>query len=267
MSDKKLFLGLGVLLLILGGAYALSLGPVETPEVDEDAVAEIEQAYDETAEAVGDVVDVDGEASSDTAFDLNAAKRERILGDTSAPIKITEHSSFTCGHCGSFHKGTFDQLKANYIDTGKAYLVFSDFPLNAPALHASMAARCISEDRYFDFVEELFKNQEDWAYESNYLTLLQERAAKYGLDEDSFDACIQNEDLQEALTNRIRAVQQQWEVRSTPSFVINNQAVIAGALPYEQFEKALQDALAEINASSEPAASEESVPEESSEGE
>ena len=73
MSDKKLFLGLGVLLLILGGAYALSLGPVETPEVDEDAVAEIEQAYDETAEAGGDVVDVDGDASSDTAFDLNAA--------------------------------------------------------------------------------------------------------------------------------------------------------------------------------------------------
>jgi protein-disulfide isomerase len=239
-SDKKLFLGLGILFLLLAAAYGVSLGPVETdaPELDPNQAEEVEQAFNDEESPVAEAVE--------TAFDLEAAKKERILGDPSAPIKISEHSSFSCGHCGKFHNEVFADFKRAYIDTGKAYLVFSDFPLNAPALRATMAARCVSEERYFDFVADLFATQKDWAYEQNYLSLLEEKAAGYGLNKATFDACVSSEALQNAILERIQGVQAQWDVRSTPSFVVNNQEVISGALSFDKFDKAIQAALTAI---------------------
>jgi len=241
-SDKKLFIGLGTLFLFMAIAYGLSLGPLnpdqENVVVEGDQAAEIEQAFSET-ESVG-------ETTPETSFDLSQTRQERVLGDRSAPIKITEHSSLTCGRCGQFHTHTFKKFKSAYIDTGKAYLVFSDFPLNAPALHATMVARCISEERYFDFTQQLFEKQEEWAREADYLSYLEEKAAGFGLGESEFKSCVQNEELQEVILKRMQAVQAQWEVRSTPSFVINNQKVITGALSFEAFDKAIQDAVTAI---------------------
>ena len=196
--------------------------------------------------AQADIDELEKAVAAEPLFDLALAKRERILGDRSAPIKITEHSSFTCGHCGRFHRETYQQLKAEYIDTGKAYLVFSDFPLNAPALHASMISRCVAEDRYFEFTEMLFAEQDNWAYDVGYLSFLKTKAGEFGLGADAFESCLNSAELQETLVKRIQAVGEKWDVRSTPSFVINNQKVISGALPFAQFDEAVQQAIAEI---------------------
>lgn len=265
-SDKKFFIGLGVLFVFLAVMYGMSLGPLPEPEGTETAEAEVteaeasdvEQAYNEEAAVEVETAETLEELLADPSFDLAAAKTERILGDTSAPIKITEHSSFSCGHCGKFHRETFKAFKEAYIDTGKAYLVFSDFPLNAPALHATKASRCVPEDRYFDFVDALFADQENWAFEPNYLSLLQNKAAEFGLDKEGFDACLQNKELQDALLARMKAVQGQWEIRSTPSFVVNNQVVVTGALAFDKFDEAIQDAVKQIEAENvEPSTSEE----------
>ncbi len=187
--------------------------------------------------------------TADLSIDVQAALEERILGDTSAPLKISEHSSFTCGHCGQFHQNTFQQFKENFIDTGKAYLVFSDFPLNAPAMHASMAARCLPEqDRYFEFVDLLFKEQDKWAYETNYLSYLKEKAAGFGLAGERFDACIGSKDLQDGLLQKVRAAQAQWNINSTPSFVLNNTRTISGAMSYEELSKLLEEELSKGSA-------------------
>ena len=154
---------------------------------------------------------------------------------------ISEHASFTCGHCGDFHRETFAKLKKEYIDTGKAYLVFSDFPLNAPAVQASMVARCLPQEKYFDFVSLLFEKQQDWAYNPNYLDYLKVEAGKAGLDEAHFQACIQNTELQEGIVNRMKGVQAQWNINSTPSFVINNRNTVSGAIPFEEFKKLIED--------------------------
>ncbi|MCB9983964.1 MAG: DsbA family protein [Rhodospirillales bacterium] len=278
-SDKKLFIVIAAAFLILAVAYGISLGPIEVPEATEDAaeesateesateegaeaeagetdLTEAEQVYGEDVQAEDALEDGADVASAPTLFDLNKAKKERVWGDSSAPIKITEHSSLTCGHCGKFHREVFGQFKTDYIDTGKAYVVFSDFPLNAPALHATMAARCIADDEsYFKFIQELFENQALWAGESNYAGYLKKAAAQYGLDENAFNACVQNKDLQETLLKRIQAVQKQWEINSTPSFVINNQEVLSGSRSYEAFVKDVEDAVAKIEAQkpSEPA--------------
>ena len=177
------------------------------------------------------------------SFDVAAALENRIMGDPNAPIKISEHSSFTCPHCAHFHIGTLPKVKKELIDTGKAYWVFMDFPLNAPALHASMIARCIPDkDRYFDFVNLLFENYEDWAYENKYLKWMEEQAKEYGLDKKAFKACLNNEDLQEGLAAIRAAAQSQWDINSTPSFVINNTTTISGARSADDFIKLVLEA-------------------------
>ncbi|MEM7651213.1 MAG: thioredoxin domain-containing protein [Pseudomonadota bacterium] len=264
-SDKKFFLLIAALFVVLALMYGMSLGPLPEPEVVETEVAEgeaeeIEQAYseDDAAQDAAELEAVMAGTDTASAFDLSAATKERILGDASAPIKIAEHSSFSCGHCGKFHQETFKAFKEAYIDTGKAYLVFSDFPLNAPALHATMTSRCVAEERYFEFVDELFTKQDDWAYEPNYMSFLQDTAANYGLDEEAFKDCIRNDELQTALLTRMRAVQTQWQIQSTPSFVVNNQVVINGSLTFEKFDEAIQAAVAQIEAeNAEPSTADE----------
>ncbi|MCE7886121.1 MAG: DsbA family protein [Alphaproteobacteria bacterium PRO2] len=231
------------LFIAIAAAILLAIGVVQFISQNKETALKVEGITEQPAE-VAETPTEETTAAAPVTIDVNAALSDRILGNSSAPVKISEHASFTCGHCGDFHRETFAQLKKEYIDTGKAYLVFSDFPLNAPAVQASMVARCLPQDKYFDFVSLLFEKQQDWAYNPNYLDYLQAEAGKAGLDKDHFQACIQNKELQEGIVNRMKGVQAQWNINSTPSFVINNRNTISGAIPFEEFKKILDAELA-----------------------
>lgn len=245
MNGKTFFILILVALVVLGGGYYMTL---PAPEGTELELVDAEGAIEATED--GGATD-----ASPATFDLAAAAEPRILGDVNAPIRISEHSSLTCGHCGNFHKTSFKQVKAQLVDTGKAYIVFSDFPLNAPALHASMVARCIPDQaRYFDFVQMLFEEQEAWAYERDYLNILKSKAGDYGLSASDFKACLESEELQESLVAGAKAAQSQFNVSSTPSFVVNNKTLISGGHSADEF-------IAKVNevagVSAEPAAAAE----------
>lgn len=182
---------------------------------------------------------------NEVSIDLEKATTPRVLGSPDAPVTISEHSSFTCSHCGDFHRNTFKPLKEKYVDTGKVKIVFSDFPLNQPALHASMIARCLPEGRYFDFVQLLFETQENWAYERDYLKYLKQNSGLAGLDGATFDACLNNEELQNAILKGVEEAQAAHEIRSTPSFVLNGEQMIAGAINLEELSKSIDALLAE----------------------
>ena len=171
-------------------------------------------------------------------IDVEAALRERVMGDANAPITISEHSSLTCGHCGKFHQTTFKEIKEKYVDTGKVKIVFADFPLNGPALHATLSARCILDDaKYFDYIQELFETQDKWAYDVGYLSHLKATASKYGLNEATFSACLGSEELQTGLLKKVRENQTKHNLTSTPSFVINGKDKLKGGLPLTAFEE------------------------------
>ena len=52
------------------------------------------------------------------------------MGLANAPISIVEFGDYQCTFCYKFHQNTLNQIKMEYIDTGKANYVFRDFPLN-----------------------------------------------------------------------------------------------------------------------------------------
>jgi protein-disulfide isomerase len=163
---------------------------------------------------------------------------EKVLGSPAAPITMIEYSSLTCSHCGDFHVVTFPLLKTTYIDTGQVKFVYRDFPLNEPAIVASMVARC-SGDRYFPALDALFATQLSWAYVADYTGGIKRVVAGLGMTSDDVDACLASTELR----NGILAIKQggvaEHGVNATPTFVINNQVVV-GALSYAEFAALIQ---------------------------
>jgi protein-disulfide isomerase len=169
------------------------------------------------------------------------APDDSILGKAEAPITIFEYASLTCPHCAEFDQETFPKVKSEWIDPGKARLVFRDYPLDQMALKAAMLARCAPPDKFFSFIDVLFRSQMSWAAAGSAEAVLQalSRIARLGgISEDKFNACINDKALNDRILNERLVAQQQYGVESTPTFFVNGKKVV-GALPYDDFAKQL----------------------------
>lgn len=179
--------------------------------------------------------------------DVEKALETRTLGDEKAPVTINEYASLTCSHCAHFSKETFDKLKEKYIDTGKVRFIFNDFPLNAPALEASMVARCLPHDRYFQFIKFLFETQEQWAFNPKYSDSLKQNAKLLGLGDEAYAACAGNEKLKGELAARMQAAAKEHSIDATPTFIITakpgSEQKVSGAQPLEAFSKVIDPLL------------------------
>lgn len=152
-----------------------------------------------------------------------AARGELTLGRQDAPVTVIEYASMTCPHCAQFHNTTFKDLKTKYIDTGKVYFVYREFPLDRLAFAASLAARCVGEKRFFAMLALLFEQQPSWARNKKPVAALARLAKLGGVGQERFDACLKDRKLGEVvLANRMTG-EKQHKVNSTPSFVVNGE--------------------------------------------
>ena len=83
----------------------------------------------------------------------------RTLGDETAQIIIEEYASMSCGHWASFHNNNLDKIKKEFIDTGKAKLIFYDFPLDRGAMIGSMITQCMNDKQFFPVLIGYFKSK------------------------------------------------------------------------------------------------------------
>lgn len=182
---------------------------------------------------------VDDEASSGpVTIDVDQVFAPRTLGNPDAPVKIIEYASLTCSHCAHFHNDVFPQLKEKYIDTGKVFFEFREFPLNDPALKATLTARCLPADQYENFVGLLFKTQDNWAGNINYMANLKQNAKLAGMSEATFDACQDEPNLKLKIAEGMQVAKEKWNIAATPTFIINDGAeIISGAQPLPEFER------------------------------
>jgi protein-disulfide isomerase len=170
---------------------------------------------------------------------LADALNDRVLGNPSAPITIVEYSSLTCPNCRSFHQDVFPELMKAYIKTGKAKLVFRDFPLDGLALRASMMARCAPTDRYFKYIDVLYRTQSTWATESDPLIALARVGKLGGMNQTDFDACMQNEALFDGILRSRQVASVEFSIEGTPTFIINGKKMTQPAT-FESFDSILK---------------------------
>ena len=172
----------------------------------------------------------------------------RGLGDPNAPVQIQEFFSLTCNHCATFHEGAFQELKSKYIDTGKVYYVFEEFPLNGPALYGSMVARCLPEERYEGFIDLLLKNQDSWAFGGDFKNSLKQNAKLAGMSDEEFEACFTNKALQADVAQNVKEASEVWKISSTPSFVLNKgERIMRGGASIKDFDAVISELMSATN--------------------
>ena len=171
---------------------------------------------------------------------LSDNMRKQFMGSKNAPIKIKEYFSLTCGHCANFHVKTLPQLKERYIDTGKVQLEFIDYPLDRLAIIAATLARTLpTEDGYLEAISILLKKQKQWAYSKKPLDELLSIAKLFGVSSKQFDEILKNIPLMQEIINKMENESKNFNIESTPTFIINNDHKISGALSFKDFEKEL----------------------------
>ncbi len=143
-----------------------------------------------------------------------------VLGSDKAPVTIIEYASMTCPHCAHFSTTTFPELQKRYIDTGKVRFIFREFPLDPLAAAGFMLARCAGNDKFMPIVETLFAKQPEWMVQKPIPPLV-EIAKQFGFTQESFDKCLANQKVLDAIQEVRDRAAEKLGVNSTPTFFIN----------------------------------------------
>ena len=171
-----------------------------------------------------------------------------VLGRPDAPVTMVEFSDYECPFCRQFHMASFEQLKRDYIDTGKLRYVSRDLPLgfHANAKPAAKAARCAGEQgRFWEMRKALIVN-------GNALTpeLYGRLGRELRLDERTYQECLAGDRHDKAIADQV-AQANGLGISGTPTFVVgrsNGDSVdgqrIVGAQPLATFEARIKELLA-----------------------
>ncbi len=171
--------------------------------------------------------------AADDPKTTTADAREIVYGSPDAPVTIVEYASLTCPHCANFHSDILPELKTRLIDTGKARLVFKDFPLDQLALRAAVMVRCNAGTRRNAMLDVLFTTQLSWARSQDPVGALMNIGRASGMTDQDLEACFNNQEIIDSVIQQRLDAEQTYQVSSTPSFVIDGK-LYRGALSVEQ---------------------------------
>jgi len=170
-----------------------------------------------------------------------------VLGDVHAKVTIVEFGDYQCPVCRAFWKEVEPRLRKEYVDTGKVRLIFADFPviqIHPEAVLAAMAVDCAGDqNKYWQYHDKLFHEQ-DWGDEVFRFGArdLKRWARDVGLETKAFNDCLDSGRHKDDVA-RDKNAGDKLNIRGTPTFLINNRRVIAGAQPYTTFKRAIDEEL------------------------
>lgn len=210
---------------VIGGVSLYSLGnPSGTPSVTTFAA----QAQE----------------SKPSEADLSLVQ-DMSMGNADASVTVIEYASFTCPHCRAFHEGPLQELKADYIETGKINFVYREVYFDRYGLWAGMVARCGGPLRYFGIADLIYDQQSDWTKgEPAQIAANLRRIGKTaGLSDEQLDVCMQDSAKAEALVATYEKNAKADDVTSTPTFIINGEKF--SNMSYADFAETLDEKLGE----------------------
>ncbi len=215
MNKKGLIIGVIVVAIVVGITASYSSPPTETVNLD----------------------------MGRTHGSISTAMGSPILGDPSAPITIVEFGDYQCEQCYAWFHETKPAIVRDYIDTGKANLVFVDLAfLGKDSPRAAQASYC-AEDQgmYWEYHDLLYNFQEHvdsgWANSER----LKAFAGSLGLDLELFESCLDSGKYSKRVQYNIQQASEN-DVRGTPGFFIvgpDGQQKIGGAQPFSVFKNVL----------------------------
>jgi len=180
---------------------------------------------------------------------LNLENSSPALGSENAPVTIVEFGDYQCEACYHWFHNTRDTLIDNYIETGKAKLVFVDLPfLGRDSPKAAQASYCAEDQgQYWEYHTMLYTFQDGlpdsgWADRDR----LNSFAFSLDMNMDEFNDCMDSSKYAKRVkANYDEAVKN--GVQQTPTFIIISQdgtiEKFAGAQPYSVFAATIEPML------------------------
>ena len=170
-----------------------------------------------------------------------------MIGKADAPLTMIEYTDLQCPFCRQYHITAYEQIKKDWIDTGKLRYLVRDLPIESihpQAMPAARATRCAGEQGKF--------------WEMRHAILLNNGR----LTNDAFGPFAQDLKLNMAAFNKCYADTAKFQaeiskdmaeaaavgISATPSFVIGKTSAgqmdgvrFIGAQPYAAFEAKLKE--------------------------
>ena len=179
---------------------------------------------------------------------LNLENGSPALGSESAPVTIVEFGDYQCEACYHWFHNTRDTLIDNYIETGKAKLIFVDLPfIGRDSIMAAQASYCAEDQgKYWEYHTMLYTFQDGensgWADRDR----LNSFAFSLDMNIDEFNECMGSSKYKQRVNaNYNEAVRN--GVQQTPTFIIISQdgttEEFAGAQPYSVFAATIEPML------------------------
>ena len=172
--------------------------------------------------------------------------KDHVIGDENAKVTLYEYSSFGCFHCAEFHLTVLPEIKKHYIDKGLLKVVFVPMPLDKNSMDGALLAECVDGDKYFSFVDVLFKKQRDWSLAFNPQKVLLQYAALSGLGNEKAQVCLKNDVVAARILKDRKDGLDILKIQGTPSFFVSSSKgneAIDGLRPYEDFARVIDSHL------------------------
>ena len=171
-------------------------------------------------------------------------------GQVGAPVALIQFADFQCPFCASFSRDVLPTLRERYFEPGLVSMVFRHLPLakHAAARSAAAAAICAGRAGKFGQMHDFLFGAQPNLSQDVYIV----GAKSMGLAGTDFVPCLSASET-EARIDEDLAEAAMLQISATPTFIVviaqdngtgKATSRIQGARRLEEFEKALDDALA-----------------------
>ncbi|MEK6807402.1 MAG: DsbA family protein [Nanoarchaeota archaeon] len=201
------------------------------------------------------------EQTGNQRVQFTASAGNPTIGNANAQLTIIEFSDPSCPYCGAAAGGNqqvMDYLISrssgwtpaipgiikDYVNTGKAKLVFNYYPGHGTGAEAMKIAWCANDQGKFrETINAMFQNQADVENVAKMRAL----AITAGADSKKLDDCLASKKYDSKLQSDTQAGQRVG-VSGTPAFLIGNSqkgyASVVGAQPYSALKAVIDQELA-----------------------
>jgi len=225
----------GILMLVLGllvGYYVRPLMPNQ---------AQSAASVDSGSPVV--IPTADNSAAQQKLMETILAKTRHFRGDPHAPVTIIEFADFQCPYCGRFFAQTEPQIDKTYIQSGKVRFGYFGFAfLGQESNWAAEAVECAADqNKFWEYHDTLYSSQSGENQGTFNKDNLKKFAKDLGLDNSAFNECLDSGKYTQLIQEESSKASS-IGVRSTPTFLINGQAIV-GAQPFEIFQQTIDSLL------------------------
>ncbi|HEU4453070.1 MAG TPA: thioredoxin domain-containing protein [Longimicrobium sp.] len=177
---------------------------------------------------------------------LARADRGRMKGQQTAPVTILEVSDFQCPYCRQWTEQTYAKIDSAYVRTGKARIIFINSPLSNhhEAFPAAKAAMCAAvQGKFWQMHDRIFATQQEWAGKPDAAQRFARFAVDIQLNPSEYRDCYENDRVTPVIINDVSGVAGAG-IRGTPTFILNGQQALNGAVSFEEMSRAIDAIIA-----------------------